>query len=78
MCNQSGSGNGIAVVTGASAGLGKIYADRLAKRKYDLLLVARRRERLDALASELEEKYGRKSAIDCCRSGKPAGSKEGY
>jgi short-subunit dehydrogenase len=58
MSNQSGSGNGIAVVTGASAGLGKIYADRLAKRKYDLLLVARRRERLDALASELGEKYG--------------------
>ncbi len=58
MSNQSGSGNGIAVVTGASAGLGKIYADRLAKRKYDLLLVARRRERLDALTSELEEKYG--------------------
>ena len=35
---------GTAVVTGASSGLGKVYVDRLAKRGYDLILVARRAE----------------------------------
>ncbi len=49
---------GVAVVTGASAGIGRIYADRLAKRGHDLILVARRKERLEALAGELKQKYG--------------------
>ncbi len=49
---------GIAVVTGASSGIGKVYADRLAKRGYDLLLVARRKDRLQNLAQELESQYG--------------------
>jgi short-subunit dehydrogenase len=39
--------------TGASSGIGVIYADRLAKRGYDLLLVARHRERMDDLVNEL-------------------------
>ncbi len=55
MSNQS---QGVAVVTGASSGIGKVYADRFAKRGYDLLLVARRKDRLDALSKELHQTYG--------------------
>jgi short-subunit dehydrogenase len=55
MSNQN---QGVAVITGASAGIGKVYADRFAKRGYDLLLVARRKDRLDALSKELHQKYG--------------------
>ena len=49
---------GTAVITGASSGLGQIYADRLAKRGYDLLLVARRGEKLDHIAKALHADYG--------------------
>jgi len=44
------SENGTAVITGASSGIGKVYADRLAKRGYNLLLIARRGDRLSELA----------------------------
>src|SRR5215469_28072 len=44
---------GLAVITGASSGIGAIYAERLARRGYDLLLVARDRERMDSLANRL-------------------------
>ena len=44
---------GLAVITGASSGIGAVYADRLARRGYDLLLVARNRERMEKLAKKL-------------------------
>jgi uncharacterized protein len=47
------------VITGASSGIGAIYADRLARRGHDLILVARNRERLDALATRLTADTGR-------------------
>ena len=48
----------LAVVTGASAGIGKVFCEQLAARGHDLLLVARDGNRLQALKQELEQRYG--------------------
>jgi uncharacterized protein len=48
-----------ALITGASAGIGEVYADRLARRGYDLILVARNKTRLCTLAQRLKRETGR-------------------
>jgi len=48
-----------ALITGASTGIGAIYADRLARRGHDLILVARNRQRLASLARRLVNETGR-------------------
>src|ERR1700719_1974653 len=50
---------GTALITGGSSGIGAIYAARLAKRGYDLILVARNKDRLAALAQRLKDETGR-------------------
>ncbi len=56
---SNSSDKGVAVITGASSGIGAVYADRLAKRGYDLILVARNETKLKSLSARLASETGR-------------------
>jgi hypothetical protein len=53
----------LAVVTGASAGIGREFADILAREGYDLVLVARREAELKALGDELQQRHGATTTV---------------
>jgi short-subunit dehydrogenase len=61
MADQTSKGT--ALITGASSGIGAVYADRFAKRGFDLVLVARNRKRLGDLSAKLAAKHNRKVDI---------------
>ena len=52
-----------AVVTGASEGIGKSYAVELARRGLNIVLMSRSREKLQKVADEIQEKYGREVLV---------------
>jgi short-subunit dehydrogenase len=70
---MTGSRNGWALVTGASSGLGAEFARQLAERGYDVVVTARRRDRLEALAGEIRAKQGVEVLVVECDLGATTG-----
>src|SRR5262249_33952532 len=58
--SKMNSESGTAVITGASSGIGAVYADRLTRRGYDLVLIARSADKLERVAERIRAESGRK------------------
>ena len=67
----------LALVTGASAGIGQSFAEQLAPAGHDLIVVARRRDRLEALAQRLGAAHQAKVESPGRRSGHDGGHRRG-
>lgn len=65
-----------ALITGASSGIGAELAREFAKDKIDVILTARREDKLAALAAELSEKYGIEATVIALDLAKPSGADE--
>src|SRR3569623_1351794 len=66
------SAKGTALITGASSGIGAVYADRLSRRGYNLILVARNREKLNTVAKKIGDKTGRAVEVEVADLGHKA------
>ncbi len=56
------------LITGASSGIGSVYADRFAQRGHNLILVARDTNRLDKISKDLQGKIRHTSRVHSSRS----------
>lgn len=62
-CGYVEKGTKTALVTGASSGIGQCYAEQLASRGYNLVIVSRDREQLNSVADKIREKEGVKVCV---------------
>lgn len=54
---MTGSNNKTALITGATSGIGAVFAEKFAARGYDLIITGRRKEKIQSIAEELKKKY---------------------